>query len=95
MLKTVNDMARYIDVDKMIDGYSTTFPYNLDYCNDGDLMEWLNAQPIADVVPRAEVERIFEEIERIMASYQPHHTVGIWGDNRYAELKKKYTEGQK
>lgn len=40
---------RYIDADKMIDGYSTTFPYNLDYCDDGDLMEWIESQPTADV----------------------------------------------
>ena len=43
-------MSRYIDADKMIDGYSTTFPYDLSYCDDGDLMEWLDAQPTADVV---------------------------------------------
>lgn len=43
-------MSRYIDADKMIDGYGTTFPYDLSYCDDGDLMEWLNAQPTADVV---------------------------------------------
>ena len=43
-------MSRYIDADKMIDGYSTTFPYDLSYCDDGDLMEWLNAQPTADVI---------------------------------------------
>ena len=42
-------MSRSIDADKMIDGYSTTFPYDLSYCDDGDLMEWLNAQPTADV----------------------------------------------
>lgn len=42
-------MARYIDADKMIDGYNTTFPYNLDYCDDGDLFEWVESQPTADV----------------------------------------------
>ena len=60
-------MARYIDADKMIDGYCTTFPYNLEYCDEGDLIEWLNAQPTADVAPRAEVAReIFAEIERTL-----------------------------
>lgn len=43
-------MPRYIDADKMLDGYSTTFPYNLTYCDDGDLMEWINNQPTADVI---------------------------------------------
>ena len=51
-------MSRYIDADKMLDGYSTTFPYNITYCDDGDLMEWINNQPTADVVPRSEVERL-------------------------------------
>ena len=43
-------MSRYIDADKMMDGYGTTFPYDITYCDDGDLIEWLNAQPTADVV---------------------------------------------
>ena len=45
-------MARYIDADKMMneDKSHTTFPYNLDYCDDSDLEEWVNSQPTADVV---------------------------------------------
>ena len=58
-------MARYIDADKMIDGYSTTFPYDLSYCDDGDLMEWLDAQPTADVVPKSEVEALKHQLEII------------------------------
>lgn len=93
-------MARYIDVDKMIDGYSTTFPYNLDYCDDGDLMEWLNSQPTADVAPRAEVAReIFEEIERVISETKIGSLYGYYftKDIRayIAELKKKYTEEKK
>lgn len=82
-------MARYIDVDKMIDGYSTTFPYNLDYCDDGDLMEWLDAQPTADVAPRAEVAReIFEELFDVLSGKGLTFTDWL----ELNELKKKYTE---
>ena len=59
-------MARYIDADKMIDGYSTTFPYDLSYCDDGDLMEWLNNQPTADVAPKSEVIRALNEVELLI-----------------------------
>ncbi len=62
-------MARYIDADKMMDGYCTTFPYNLEYCDEGDLIEWLNAQPTADVAPRAELDRVARELERVEALY--------------------------
>ena len=60
-------MPRYIDADKMIDGYSTTFPYDLSYCDDGDLMEWLNAQPTADVAPIADT--INEFADRLIRYY--------------------------
>lgn len=58
-------------------------------------------KPITDMISRESAlmgyslfaTYIFDEIEKIMASYEPHHTVGIWGDNRYAELKKKCTKG--
>lgn len=102
-------MARYIDVDKMIDGYSTTFPYDLSYCDDGDLMEWLEAQPTADVVPKTEVARgIFEEIEKTIARVYNDFMFNKEGvgmnvlkviefsddlDLAIAELKKKYTKG--
>lgn len=86
-------MARYIDADKMIDGESTTFPYNLDYCDDGDLMEWLNAQPTADVVPRAMIAEMFGEIDALFARFydDPSYSSGELGYD-IEELKKKYTE---
>ena len=47
--------------------------------------------PTADAVPKSEVEKIFEEIEKRSS---------MWGGERhinykvFAELKKKYTEGK-
>ena len=91
-------MPRYIDADKMIDGYSTTFPYDITYCDDGDLMEWINNQPTADVVPRSEVERLQKECE-ITRAYI--HNNGLeWGlvshlefyKNQRAEAIKEFAE---
>jgi hypothetical protein len=50
-------MARYIDADKMVskDNAYTTFPHDLAGCDDNDLVRWINEQPTADVVPRAEL----------------------------------------
>ena len=41
---------RLIDADNMIEDGYTTFPHNLDYCDDGDLCEWLYDQPTIDAV---------------------------------------------
>lgn len=61
--------------------------------------------PAADVVPRAEIEKIFEEIERLLDNYHsaclPVGTIEPYtyyeGDlgEAFAEFKKKYTEEQK
>lgn len=37
---------RPIDADKMITEYGeTNFPYNLDFCDGGDLYDWVQSQP--------------------------------------------------
>ena len=66
----------------------------------------IDDQPTADVVPRAEVAReIFEEIEELFRQHKEggYYLNGAWFPERldlytedaFAELKKKYTEGQK
>lgn len=104
IFKKENDMARYIDVDLAIKLHEGEL-WAWDVC---DLKEFLAEVPTADVVPKSEVERlyynlqavleeraepkkelameIFEEIERIC--------VGMQDYTDYAELKKKYTEGE-
>ena len=55
---------RLIDADKMLteDKADVNFPYNLDFCDTGDLLEWVNNQPTVDI--KTEVAReIFAEIE--------------------------------
>lgn len=51
-------------------------------------------QPIADVVPRDEIAKIFEEIERnifiLETPYQPLHCIP---SGFIEELKEKYTKG--
>ena len=56
-------MARYIDTQKV------TVPrgfFNKNLCVP-DLLKWLEAQPTADVVPRAELERLLKEIRALSA----------------------------
>ena len=81
-------MARYIDADKMIDGYSTTFPYDLSYCDDRDLMEWLNNQPTADVVPKSEVEELSREYESLAKTVNEASELIRKLRSKIAELKK-------
>ena len=72
----------------------------------GDLVDIFAEIPAADVAPRAEVAKeIFEEIEKIILdnTYPDFDKAGkpcnVWkphsGYDALAELKKKYTEGQK
>ena len=49
----------------------------------------LNDIPDADVAPRAEVEKIFEEIEDVI------NNIGYFDELDFEALKKKYAEGQK
>jgi hypothetical protein len=112
-------MARYTDIDNLIkiiqDQIIDTNPNDLGYKVLTQFIAALNHAPIADVAPRAEVEKIFEEIEKIRlkeihkcetlrekesdpserkyweGGYNSLRQLSYW----IAELKKKYTEGEK
>ena len=58
----------------------------LEYCLDKGCSHYKNE---ADVVPKSEVEKIFEEIEKIATAEGAYDYVSI---QEIAELKKKYTE---
>ncbi len=81
-------MARYTDIDKLIAEYDRVHVGPA-----GGARKLMVEAPIADVAPRAEVAReIFEEIEEYFGMYN----VPIFLTRKnFAELKKKYTEGQK
>jgi hypothetical protein len=88
MRKAVYDMPRYTDIDNLIAEYDRVHVGPA-----GGARKLMVEAPIADVVPRAEVAKIFEEIEREFcgAYWYKGYTI-----ERYiAELKKKYAEGQK
>jgi hypothetical protein len=94
-------MPKYIDTElalKMKDEDRMIWAYDLT-----DLEEFLAGVPSADVVPRAEVERIFAEILNIIRGYSWSACVA---KNNYGitqaeyigtdilKFKKKYTEEQ-
>ena len=60
--KGKNDMARYIDADSLYRRVKThTNPYGkptLDYKSGVKVLEMINQEPTADVVPKSEVERL-------------------------------------
>ena len=75
-------------------------------CAFDDAMSFIDDFPEADVAPRAEVAReIFKEIEELFRQHKEggYYLDGAWFPERldlytedaFAELKKKYTEGQK
>jgi hypothetical protein len=92
-------MTRYIDekdVYKLVEPTGTARVH----CSQIDEL------PRADVVPKSEVEKIFEEIEKIIASHGI--TIGLVFDEaegaaaaicridrKIAEFKKEYMEGEK
>ena len=61
--------------------------------------------PLPDVVPKSEVEKIFDEIEKVILDNtypdfdSKHKPVNVWkattGYDAFYELKKKYTEDHK
>lgn len=85
-------MPRYIDADKA--DVETISCFYGSECRIEDVEEWLNEQPTADVVPRDEVAKIFEEIERnifiLETPYQPLHCIP---SGFIEEIKAKYTKG--
>ncbi|MBQ8245772.1 MAG: hypothetical protein IJZ42_01425 [Lachnospiraceae bacterium] len=97
-------MERYINADKLI---KKIFPLGL--VDDGKYT--INAKavkmaidkaPTADVVPKSEVEKIFEEIEAMTLDFSSgiRKSDGKFiefrsvDNDRFAELKKKYTESE-
>ena len=100
-------MARYIDADALeselfrdgIAGIFLGYPRRRTYTI-GDIRGMLKNEriaPTADVSPRAEVAReIFEEIERLMldGAIGGKYPAKVINPDKYAELKKKYTEGE-
>jgi hypothetical protein len=88
-------MARYIDADELLNKLPDDLPYK------ASVKRVLIQAPTADVVPKSEVEKIVEEIDKIFNDYKlserglrliQHREQSI--DQRYAELKKKYTENE-
>ena len=104
-------MARYIDADKAhegIEAIQTSLESNNDEIWNKNKTYYkglamargvINETPTADVAPRAEVAReIFEEIEELFHILVGNETGKEFYSlvaSEYAELKKKYTEGEK
>lgn len=72
-------MARYGDLDKLREEafFADT---------DADVVAYVQKYGYADVVPRNEIAKIFEEIDRMCID-----TFGNFNHRAYAELKKKHT----
>ena len=91
-------MARYIDADKFIEWLDVGHlrsPSEICY-SEGDVKVMIDMQPTAEVAPRADVAReIFEEIDTMMFGTIIPNDCAIISIAKLAELKKKYTEGQK
>ena len=97
--KAVSDMARYIDADKFTERIKVSPAFR--NINDGlwlqrVVIDLLNNMPTADVVPKTEFAReIFEEIEKLCDAHLYWNNCSIIQRDDIAELKKKYTEGEK
>lgn len=59
-----------------------------------DVRKAIDQTPAADVVPKSEVDKIFEELEQIPKD-QPSYVLYVFLTKKIAELKKKYTGEQK
>lgn len=85
-------MARYAEWNKFIGNLKTDKYGNTTVNEVGIAFE----KAAADVVPKREVEQIFEEIRKnstyIVTDYDEEVEVVFWDD--IAELKKKYTGGK-
>lgn len=79
-------MARYIDVEKVDLKVVAVFDENLDLLVPlSEVRKALQMTPTADVVPRAEVAKIFAEIERL-------NLVRMTED--YWKIKEKYKDAE-
>lgn len=112
-------MARYIDADSLYRRVKThTNPYGkpaLDYKSGVKVLDMINQEPTADVVPKSEVARDFDDLKRYIIlneniaikckrengeqneEYWKGKISAFKQIRAYidAELKKKYTEGEK
>ncbi len=92
-------MARYTDIDKLIAEYD-----RVHVGPPGGARKLMEEAPIADVVPREEIAKIFEDIELCLmihsfTSKSEDYIEGAcdtmeWVDSKLAEIKKKHTEGE-
>lgn len=80
---------RYIDADKAMEEIERIGGHNLCEWQTIGVKALIDRQPTVDVVPRAEVEKIFAEIDRLCID-----TFGNFNHKRFAKLKKKYMEGE-
>lgn len=82
-------MPRYTDIDKLIAEYD-----RVHIGPPGGARKLMEDAPIADVVPRDEVAKIFEEIEiNIFKLETPYQTLQCIPSGLIEELKEKYTKG--
>lgn len=87
-------MARYINVNELLNNLPDDLPYK------ASVKRVLIQAPTANVVPKSEVEKIFEGILSLIKAEKFHHI--NFGDLIYvadierifAELKKKCTESE-
>ena len=101
-------MARYIDADKFMERLKASSAFS-NMGMDGYFLldvveELLKKFPAADVVPKSEVEKIFEEVKALLEKNKcrTYYINGIEVSEHFstnlekdlAELKKKYTEGE-
>ena len=89
-------MARFIDADKLIERLKVS-PIFQDFGMDGYfirdmVIDLVECQHTTDVVPSAEVEKIFDEVDSMLDLVGAMVGLDIRVYAKYAELKKKYTE---
>lgn len=82
---------RYIDADALLQRLPDDLPYK------GSVKRVLIQAPTADVVPKSEVAKIFEEIEKAFTVKYSMCTnpVLVLDSLSFAELKKKYIGDEK
>ena len=83
-------MARYIDADELLKNLPDDLPYK------ASVKRVLIQAPTADVVPKSEVEKIFDEIKdkQIIIVDRAGNMRLVAMSKDIAELKKKYTESE-
>ena len=94
-------MARYIDADWIYEKVENRYRVSsgIEHRCERDLLNLICESPTADVVPKSEVEKIFEELDKIIQDSHCEDCLGEWHEEGILfggieELKKKYTEGK-